>query len=379
MSNRLWRHATGRWRPLPGRRQPAATHPPNRAAARRGLYASGQAVVEFALILPVFLLLLVIAVDFGRLFFSYIQINNAAREGAAYGLRSPNECGGTPCLPTSQIAVHARQESNAQSQAGEAAAGIVVSATCADSAGATITCVSAAGGGSGAGNTITVNVREAFTFLTPLVNNAFGSTLQMSASATAPITDYAAGSGGTPPGACSLPTAYFVPTVTSGRTVFADPTGSTPNSGVCNISGYNWNGGDGSFEAGGATGNSHTYDTDAAWLITLEVTNQAGPDTVWHSVTVPAGPSPPSCAKPTANFTWTTSGNGSNKVYSYKDASTVADTVNCPITDWLWTFDGGSQSNAQNPIPFTYGNNSGHPVTLKVTNAGGSSTLTRDS
>jgi Flp pilus assembly protein TadG len=380
MSNRLWRTATGRWRQPVGRQQPSSPADSSaRAPARRGRGTRGQAVVEFALILPVFLLLLVIAVDFGRLFFSYIQINNAAREGAAYGLHLPTDCGGNPCLATSGIATHARQETNAQGQRGEAATGIVVSATCANPAGTTIPCTSATGGGTGAGNTITVNVNESFTFLTPLISGAFGGSLQMNASATAPITDYAAGTGGTPPGGCSLPTSSFVVTVTSGLTVFADPAASTPNSGVCNISGYNWDWGDGNQEPGSASGLSHTYALAGTWTIILEVTNQAGPNQSSNPITVPVGPPPPTCAKPTANFTWTTAGNGANKVYTYKDASTVADPVNCPVTDWLWTFtdNGGNQSNAQNPAPFSYGNNSSHSVTLKVTNAGGSSTITK--
>lgn len=56
----------------------------------------------------------------------------------------------------------------------------------------------------------------------------------------------------------------------------------------------------------------------------------------------------------------------------------MTDPLNCPITDWLWTFTdaGGLQSNAQNPAPVTYGNNSGHPVTLKVTNLAGFNQIT---
>jgi Flp pilus assembly protein TadG len=42
----------------------------------------GQAVVEFALSLSLLLLLLVTALDFGRAFFYYIDLVNAAREGA---------------------------------------------------------------------------------------------------------------------------------------------------------------------------------------------------------------------------------------------------------------------------------------------------------
>jgi Flp pilus assembly protein TadG len=355
MSIRPWRHATGR----------AAVH-----AARRplGPRNRGQAVVEFALIFPVFLLLLVIAVDFGRLFFSHIQIHNAAREAAAFGARQPTN--------DVQIATSAARETNIQAQSGESA--ISLTSTCAGPGGAAIACA-AATGGTGSGNTITVTVSEPFTFFTPFVNGFFGNNLQLRASATAAITDYAPSSGGGQPGACSLPAASFSLIVTSGRTVFADPSGSTPNSGICNISGYNWAWGDGATDVGTATGNAHTYGSDGTYTIVLEVTNQAGPNSISDTVTVPVGPPLPTCEKPVANFTWTTAGNGANKVYTYVDASTVADPTNCPITDWLWTFtDTGLQSNAQNPAPFKYPNGSNHPVTLTVTNAGGSTSITKN-
>lgn len=44
----------------------------------------GQAVLEFALLLPILLLLLIGTLEFGRLFFAKIVITNAAREGAYY-------------------------------------------------------------------------------------------------------------------------------------------------------------------------------------------------------------------------------------------------------------------------------------------------------
>ena len=42
----------------------------------------GQSLVELALVLPLLILLLAGVADLGRAFFSYIQITNAAREGA---------------------------------------------------------------------------------------------------------------------------------------------------------------------------------------------------------------------------------------------------------------------------------------------------------
>lgn len=47
----------------------------------------GANLVELALILPLLLLLIAAAADFGRAFNSYIVINNAAREGARFGGR----------------------------------------------------------------------------------------------------------------------------------------------------------------------------------------------------------------------------------------------------------------------------------------------------
>lgn len=45
---------------------------------------NAQAIIELALILPILLVLIVGAVEFGRLFFTKIILTNAAREGAYY-------------------------------------------------------------------------------------------------------------------------------------------------------------------------------------------------------------------------------------------------------------------------------------------------------
>jgi Flp pilus assembly protein TadG len=45
-------------------------------------------VIELALALPVLVLLLLAAADFGRLFYFWIAVNNAARAGAQYGSES---------------------------------------------------------------------------------------------------------------------------------------------------------------------------------------------------------------------------------------------------------------------------------------------------
>lgn len=44
----------------------------------------GQSLVEMALLLPILLVLIIGAIEFGRLFYTKIVITNAAREGAYY-------------------------------------------------------------------------------------------------------------------------------------------------------------------------------------------------------------------------------------------------------------------------------------------------------
>ncbi|HQJ51071.1 MAG: TadE-like protein [Chloroflexi bacterium ADurb.Bin180] len=48
----------------------------------------GQEMVEAAFILPILILLLLIVVDLGRAFYTYITVIDAAREGARYGVAS---------------------------------------------------------------------------------------------------------------------------------------------------------------------------------------------------------------------------------------------------------------------------------------------------
>ena len=49
---------------------------------RRSTHRRGQALVEFALVIPVFLVLMVALFDLGRAVFAYNTLTNAAREGA---------------------------------------------------------------------------------------------------------------------------------------------------------------------------------------------------------------------------------------------------------------------------------------------------------
>jgi Flp pilus assembly protein TadG len=58
--------------------------------------ARGQSLVEFALIAPLLILLLLALFDFGRAIYAYNAISNAAREGARIAIVDQSESGGVP-------------------------------------------------------------------------------------------------------------------------------------------------------------------------------------------------------------------------------------------------------------------------------------------
>jgi Flp pilus assembly protein TadG len=77
----------------PGRPAPSThTEPP--AAERRNRRIRGQAMVEFTLMLPLLLLLILGIYQFGQTYADYIQVTNAARDGGRKALVSRSDANG---------------------------------------------------------------------------------------------------------------------------------------------------------------------------------------------------------------------------------------------------------------------------------------------
>jgi len=72
-----------------------------------------QAMVEFALIGPLVLLLLLFIIDFGRGIYYFVTIDNAANEGARTAVRSSAQPLTTTTLPRDSDVVHSIQEHTA--------------------------------------------------------------------------------------------------------------------------------------------------------------------------------------------------------------------------------------------------------------------------
>lgn len=159
--------------------------------------ARGQGLVEFALVLPLILLLLLGAIDFGRVFLGWVTLNNMARVGANYAALHPD-------LSFDQAKYDALIAANATG----------------------INCVEAApripptyGGTRQPGETVTVRLTCRFTPLTPIISSIFPTGLiTLGASSAFPVTggcigNCSGGSGGPGPGGTPSDNCRAVPNV----------------------------------------------------------------------------------------------------------------------------------------------------------------------
>ena len=132
-----------------------------RITRRTGKGEGGQSLVEFTLVLPIFLLVLFAIIDFGMAFNAWITVTNSAREGARVG---------TVGKTAGDIEARVRDTASALEQAN-----------------LTVTVTNAEGA---SGESVVVDVSYAYSLITPLSNimgmvsgGSIGDTLNVSSTA----------------------------------------------------------------------------------------------------------------------------------------------------------------------------------------------------
>ena len=250
---------------------------------------TGQSVVEFAIVLPILLLLLMVTIDFGRIYLGWINLQNMARIAADYAADHPTDWNTTTyqnLITNDAKAINCDLPSGVPSP--------------------TFTSPTV-------GGTVRVEIMCTFHPVTPLISNVLGSGVTVSASSVFPVKTSIVPAGG----GCPLPTAAFTVAPPSGllSQEFAfDAAGSSPGPLA-----YNWDFGDGT----GATGVStpHTYTTMGGYSVRLTVTNFCGSKAITRTVLV-AEPTfcivPDFIGLPTtdAPTLWSTSGNSSGEFFT---------------------------------------------------------------
>ena len=256
----------------------------------------GQSLVEFALLLPVFMLLFATTLDLGRLALAQLSVSNAAREGAFQASKTPTSFDSTQACPadaSSNLVVCRIQLEAKNSGVTITPADIAVS--CSDGACAT-----------GLGNYVTVDVVGHFQLLTPILSPFFGGTTSITFVRSAtnqietlpdPATTPAPTAAPTPtpdPSGSPTPTATPVPTAaictlpSAGFTYTVSPTSmdapvtmtvaDTTTSPNCQIQSWFWSWGDNTTSIDQSPP-GHTYSSKGIYFVTLTVTNAVGSNT----------------------------------------------------------------------------------------------------
>jgi Flp pilus assembly protein TadG len=143
----------------------------SRFGIRRSPRSRGQSAVEFALVLPVLLTITLIALDFGRVFMGWVDLNNSVRVAADYAAKNPSAWSASrPNL--------AAQSTYQQLVTNDA-----------DKINCTLPSIPAPVFPSGIsiGAPATVSITCQFSLITPVIGNLIGNPLPVTATAAFPI------------------------------------------------------------------------------------------------------------------------------------------------------------------------------------------------
>ncbi len=182
----------------------------------------GQSFVEFALLLPLLLILVLGTVDLGRAYFASVSLENAVKEGAFFGAREPDcATAGATCPDPSNVKARVDLEMNGMTVTNFQAKCFAPGTTVFTGAGKALTACED-------GDLYYVASQTPFTLVTPLVAGLLGNTLTLSSNATSVVvTSFEPGSGTVPipttsptgspaPGSCTVPNFTTGPTKISG-------------------------------------------------------------------------------------------------------------------------------------------------------------------
>jgi len=330
-----------------------------RVPTRRGR-TRGQSLVEFALVLPVLLFLTLIALDFGRVYLGYINLQNMSRIAANFAANNSSawDAVSTPNDATLKLKYFNQIMADAQAincQLVDTNGDGVI-----DANDFTPTFTDRNGNGKiDLGDSGTVQIGCNFGVITPGIAAVVGGTVRVAAASSFPVKTgmTATGNGGVigsaPNAAFSgngVITSVSAPSTITGVAPFAvefrDTSGGNPTS-------WLW-----TFPDTGTTMTVqdplfHTFTTAGTYLVTMQATNLYGSSTATMGVTV--------VATSTVDFTGDATNIAAGTKVNFTDTSTTGGTA------WAWNFGTGEgTSTTQNPN-HTYNTPGTYTVSLTVT------------
>ena len=309
---------------------------------RRDRHSRGQSLVEFALVLPIILMLTLIALDFGRVYLGWINLQSMARIGANLAANNPNAWSGS-----GDAAIKARYQNQIKNDATANNCELPKVSGVETAPAPTFT-------GAALGDEAEVALTCTFGIITPGISAILGGSVAVSSSAVFPVKSGMTASdgttGGSPPNAAFTGNGEVAPSSLSGpapfNVVFRDTSGGSPTS-------WLWDFNDGSPNSTLQDPLDHLFLLPGTYLVTMTATNSLGSSTATMGVTVSAA----SVVDFTANQT---SGAPPLSV-NFTDTSTPGGTA------YAWTFGTGEGAGTGATVNHVYNTPGTYTVTLTVT------------
>ncbi len=261
-------------------------------ASERRRSIAGQSLVEFALVLPILLLLGMIAVDFGRIYLGWVNLQNMSRIAANFAANNPEAW-------LTNTPANLATRTQYQNQILEDAQATNCALNPATPPSPTFTDLDLDGSATGIGDRAQVALTCRFKVVTPIIGAIVGGQVNVSASSVFPvksaISETSSGGGGS----CLAPNPAINANPMTGPaplTVdFTDASGG--GTGVS----WSWTFGDGQTSTLRDPHN-HTYNAEGTYTVTLAVTNACGTVTTNPGVTITVNPTSPPAGCVVPNF-----------------------------------------------------------------------------
>jgi PKD repeat protein len=326
--------------------RPADGHRRDRHHRRRG-----QSLVEFAIVLPILLFLTVIALDFGRVYLGWINLQSMSRIAANLAANNPTawQAGG-------DASVQAKYQNQVRNDAAATNCRLPLVGGVQTAPNPAFSDTDGNGAVDDIGDSATVQLSCTFNLITPGIRDIFGGTIAVSASSVFPVktgmTDSGGGGGGTgsPPNAAFTGNSAVAPSslscVAPCTVVFRDTSGGSPTS-------WTWDFNDGSPNSTLQDPLDHIFLLPGTYIVTLTARNALGVSTESMGITVTAAS--------IVDFTSDKQSGNAPLTVQFTQNATPGGTA------YAWTFGTGEGSGTGATVSHTYSTPGSYTVALTVT------------
>jgi PKD repeat protein len=320
----------------------------------------GQSLVEFAIVLPILLFLTLVALDFGRVYLGWINLQSMSRIAANLAANNPTAWQGA-----GDAAVQAKYQNQIRNDAAATNCQLPTVGGVTTAPDPTFSDTGGNGSADDIGDTARVQLSCTFGLITPGIRDVLGGSVAVSSSSVFPVkSGMSATGGGGPPG--SPPNAAFTgngtlaPNSVSGTAPFTvefrDTSGGSPDT-------WFW-----TFPDDGTTSSlqdplDHIFQLPGVYIVTLEASNPWGSSTASMTVNVMA---------PTdVDFTYAMSNPNAPATVDFTDNSSPGG------TSYDWTFGAGQGTGTGTTVSHGYSAPGSYDVTLTVTYPTGPVSVTK--